>query len=350
MTPVCRKHAWAPSASAEREEPMRGVGCRVGLVSACGLGWCLALGGATACDEETGGLAGGLLISPQQEAEIGKGVDLEIKAEYKIADPADPVTLWATQLVGKLADSAKRFRDPAPFGGYKVAIIVDDELVNAFAAPGGYTYIATGLVLKAKTCAEIAGVLSHELGHVVKKHGVKRLEQSVLATQVLSSLLGSDKSLGKDVAAGVWKFLQATQFSQSDEGQSDSVGVQVTFETGYNPYGLRDFFQVLLDQQKGQLSLPPFLSSHPATADRIAAIEKEIAARYGAKVQPTTTQTYDCLGTTLTLAELQKRITAKQILVQVGTGTAAGADAGASADAGPAVDATLPAPDAASGQ
>jgi predicted Zn-dependent protease len=307
--------------------------CKRGL--AAGLAVALIAASAVSCwDEDATPRL--FLITAEQEQEIGKDVHGEIALEYKLADPADPASIWAKDLVAKLADASKPFRDPAEFGGFKVAVIVDDELVNAFAAPGGYTYIATGLVKRATTCAEITGVLGHELGHVAKRHGVKKLERSVLAATILDALLGKEKSLGKQVAGAVWNFLQATKFSQVEETESDQVGLQIAYDAGYNPYGLRDFFQVLLDEEKKGLQLPEFLSSHPATGERIKAIEGEIGKRYGDKVKPETTQTYDCVGTALKLAEVQKRIADKAVAVQAGTGTGATADAG---DAAPTSDA-----------
>ncbi|MFO0750723.1 MAG: M48 family metalloprotease [Myxococcota bacterium] len=248
---------------------------------------------------------GGFLISDQQEVELGAGVDTELRGQYKIAAPTDPATVWMQGFIGKLVDASTRFRDPADIGGYKVAVIVDDELVNAFAAPGGFTYISTGLILQAQTCAEIAGVMGHELAHVTERHGVKQIEDTYAVSIVSGWFLGD--GLANDVAATVYNFLQSTQFSQEHEAEADLIGLQISHDAGYNPYGLVDFFTKLLALE-GDSAPPKFLSSHPPTQERIDDASKEIEKRYGDTVNPGTTQTYECVGTALTLENLKAHI------------------------------------------
>ena len=263
----------------------------------------------------------GSLISNTKEVEIGTGVDGEIESEYRIAAEDDPVSLWARDLVAPLSEASTDFRDPQDFGGYKVEVIVDDGLVNAFAAPGGYTYLSTGLILQARTCAEIAGVLGHELGHVTERHGVRQLEGAIAAQTLADAIL--KEGLAKDAAVQIWAFLQSTRFSQAHENEADTVGVQIAHDAGYNPFGLADFFEKLLALEKQSGGSPPrFLSSHPATADRISAVTSLIERKYGASVQPGKTQTYDCRGTRLTLEQVRAHITSGRVKVRTGTGKA----------------------------
>ena len=269
------------------------------------------------------GACGGL-ISNTKEVEIGTGVDREIETQFKIAAEDDPITGWARDLVEPLSQASAQFRDPQDFEGYKVEVIVDDALVNAFAAPGGYTYISTGLILRAKTCAEIAGVLGHELGHVTEKHGVRQLEGAI-AGQMLADAVLKD-GLAKDAATQIWAFLQSTQFSQAHETEADNVGVQIAHDAGYNPFGLADFFRALLALEKQSGGSPPrFLSSHPATSDRIAAVTSIIERKYGASVVPERTQTYACRGTRMTLEQARSHIESGRVKVKTGTGERTGA-------------------------
>lgn len=274
----------------------------------------LALAFAAACS----GCAGGLLIGPQEEVKIGKGVDDQIEQEYRIVEANDPLTTWAKKLVDPLAKASAKFRDPAELGGYKVEVIADDKLVNAFAAPGGYVYITTGLVKSAKTCAEIAGVLGHELAHVTQKHSVKQLEQAFAAQTLAAMFLG--EGLSSDAALTIFGFLQQTKFSQAHETESDKVGLQIAYRAGYNPYGLADFFKALLALEKGGGGVPQFLSSHPATDERIREVKRQIERLYGDKVQPGKTQTYECRGTNMTLAQAQAHIKSGNLKVRGGTG------------------------------
>lgn len=252
--------------------------------------------------------------------EMGKGVDSEIEKQYAIVEEADPLAKWARDLVSPLSFASKDFRNPQDFQGYKVEVIADDDLINAFAAPGGYTYISTGLVLQAETCAEITGVLGHELGHVTQRHGVKTLE-TAMAGEALAQLFLGD-GLASDAAKTIWGFINSTQFSQEHEAEADEVGLQIAHDAGYNPYGLADFFRKVqaLEKQSGGTG-PQFLSSHPATKDRIKDVSAQITQRYGAKVVPgKSPPSYECRGTQLTLDQAKARIRSKQYEVKAGTG------------------------------
>jgi predicted Zn-dependent protease len=262
----------------------------------------------------------GTLISNTKEVEIGRGVDAEIEKQYRMVEANDALTKWARDLVSVLSTASKQFRDPVEFEGYKVEVIADDTVVNAFAAPGGYTYITTGLILQAKTCGEITGVLGHELGHVTQRHGVKSLEAAMAGEELSRLVLG--EGLASDAAQTIWAFLNSTQFSQEHEEEADEVGVQIAHDAGYNPFGLVDFFRKIQAMEKAAGgSGPQFLSSHPATKDRIGAVTKQITAAYGTAVVAGKTQTYECRGTDLSLAQVQDRIRKKDYGVRAGTGT-----------------------------
>ena len=275
---------------------------------------------------------GGLLISSEQEAEMGEGVDKEIEKEFAIADAGDPVAQWAVQLLAPLNAASVRFRDPALFGGYKIEVIVDENLVNAFAAPGGYVYVTTALITQSGTCAELAGVLGHELAHVTERHGVKQIEGAFAAEQIIAFFLNDDE-LVAGAAKAIWSFLQGTTFSRDHEAESDEVGLQITHDAGYNPFGLVDFFRKILELERMAneaqgFGVPEFLSSHPATQSRIDDVSKEIKSRYGDAVVEGKTQTYACVGTSLSFADVQALISSGQVQVRPGTGPPPAAPAG----------------------
>ncbi|MBV71306.1 MAG: hypothetical protein CMH52_08145 [Myxococcales bacterium] len=244
---------------------------------------------------------GGALISNQQEREIGAGVDQQLKKEYRLVHSNDPVAKWAKEFVAPLQRASVRFRDPKEIGGYKVAVIADNKLVNAFAAPGGYTYLSTGLILQSKTCAEIAGVMGHELAHVTQRHGAKSIESSFAVEQIVSLFLSDGLAAGSAVL--IWQFLSSTTFSRDDENEADTVGLQISYGAGYNPDGLADFFRVLLKAEKGA-SAPEFLSSHPATGKRIRSVERQIRKRYRGNAKRKSTK----CRTRMKLAEIKRRI------------------------------------------
>jgi predicted Zn-dependent protease len=289
---------------------------KVLLAAALGAGALLATG----CSD---GL-GGVLISNAKELEMGRGVDLEIEKQYLVVADADPVAVWAREVVGGLVAGSATFRDPAEIDGYKVEVLYNDEEINAFAAPGGFTYITTGLITQATSCGEIAGVMSHELAHVTERHGVKQIEGNFAASEILGFFLGD--GLANDAGSVIWAFLQNTQFSQEHESEADEVGLQIAFNAGYNPYALAEFFQKLVDlEASNPVQLPAFLSSHPASEARVAAVSAKIEALYGDQVQPGTTQTYGCVGTSLPLDQVKALIASGQLTVRPGTGAGAGA-------------------------
>ncbi|MGK0360331.1 MAG: putative Zn-dependent protease [Bradymonadia bacterium] len=253
----------------------------------------------------------GALISPQQELKIGSGVHEELKKQYTLVDPSDPLAQWAKEFVKPMEAASAEFRNPSEIGGYKVAVIADDTLVNAFAAPGGYTYIATGLILQAQSCAEIAGVMGHELAHVTQKHGVKSLE-TAMATQAIAEMLLGEGSISSQAAQSVLRVLQSTKFSRDDESESDEVGLQISAKSGYNPYGLAEFFRKLLGS--GGAGVLQFLSSHPATDGRIASVKSQIKARYGARYSLADVHNGPC-KTKMKLDAVKARINAKKYKV-----------------------------------
>lgn len=263
----------------------------------------------------TMGAGCGGIINNEKEVEIGKGVDESLEGEYKLLADDDPVAKWARQLVQGLVPASKPFRDPNEIGGYKVEVIADNALVNAFAAPGGFTYLSTGFILQAGSCAEIAGVMGHELGHVTQKHGVKSIEAAYTVDMITGFFLND--GLTKDAANALFGFLQGTKFSRADEAESDSVGLQIAYESGYNPFGLVDFFERLAGQGGGT---PEFLSSHPSSDRRMKDISNEIKSRYGDKVVRGQKPDYKCRGTQLSFTQVKQRIKAGNLKIRAGTG------------------------------
>lgn len=224
---------------------------------------------------------GGALISTKQEREIGANVHVQIKKEYKLIRPGDPVGKWASEFLRPLKKASYKFRSLSSVGGYRIYIIADDKLINAFAAPGGYTYISTGLILSSDNCAELAGVMGHELAHVTERHGVQQLE-SAMAVEAAGGILFGEGA-GKKNAQLVWGFLQNTTFSREDESEADEVGLQIAKRAGYDPFGLSAFFRKLMVHEGDG---PEFFSSHPASKKRVRAVERSIRKRYGSRSKP----------------------------------------------------------------
>lgn len=163
--------------------------------------------------------------------------------------------------------------------------VIDHPNVNAFAAPGGYVFITRGLLFQLRNEAELAGVLGHEIMHVVRKHHLEALKKQArlnLAGSVASAALeqrGKDASDYEWVAAGA-KTLYTRGLDRDDEFDADRMGVVLAARAGYDPYGLPAVLQRLdaLSKDDGRLAL--LFKTHPAPADRLA----ELTARMDCRV------------------------------------------------------------------
>ena len=160
--------------------------------------------------------------------------------------------------------------------------VVNSPEVNAFALPGGFIYVNRGLIEQADRLDELAGVMGHEIGHVVRRHSVEQLQKRQrggLGLVMLCTLTRACWTINGRVAIRVGANALAAHYSQHDEAQADSEGVANTLRAEIDPEGLPSFFQKLLDTQKTQPSaVEAFFSTHPTDASRVAATRVQIAA------------------------------------------------------------------------
>lgn len=146
--------------------------------------------------------------------------------------------------------------------------VVKDDSINAFATAGGYVYVTTGLLKAADNKAQLAGVLADEIAHIAERHLIEQMRETAIA-RGLASAAGLDESTA--VQLGVELALRRPN-SRSDEFQADARGVQTLGKAGYAQVAMINF----LEKLRSQRSVPTFLSTHPATSDRIARLEKII--------------------------------------------------------------------------
>ena len=156
--------------------------------------------------------------------------------------------------------------------------VLNSDIVNAFAMPGGYVYVTRGMLALANNEAELAGVLAHEIAHVTEKHGEERVQQSVLAQLgigILSGVLDSDTARS---VATVGAATVLSSYSRQHEFEADSKGVQYLVRSGYDPRAMATFLNKLIAEQRLQSTLasreggeakPSFLATHPRTQDRV---------------------------------------------------------------------------------
>jgi predicted Zn-dependent protease len=217
------------------------------------------------------------LISPQEEDQLGMQVrqELEKQGVKYVTDPA--VTSYVEGVTQKVLAYAKKAR---PEVKWKVSVIDDPKTVNAFATPGGYMYVYSGLLLAVKNEAELAGVIGHESGHVALYHSARQIVDAYGLEAAIGLALGKDPNKVASIAAALAGKGTMLKFSRDDETEADEFGTRAMAAAGYDPNQLVEFFQTLEKLEGKQPGILKYLSDHPLTTDRITHLEKYIAANH----------------------------------------------------------------------
>lgn len=211
--------------------------------------------------------------SLEREMALGKSLAQEVERSSKLID--DPVV---SEYVNRVGQNLVRNSDAkVPF----TIKVIDSDVVNAFALPGGFFYVHSGLILRADTEAELAGVMAHEIAHVAARHGTKNATKGELAQLATIPLimLGPGGWAGYGIYEGLnfaipMSFLK---FSRDAEYEADYLGLQYMYAAGYDPNAFVTFFEKVENEEKRQPgTVPKFFSTHPPTPERVVAIQKEI--------------------------------------------------------------------------
>jgi Zn-dependent protease with chaperone function len=218
------------------------------------------------------------IFSVDQDVEIGKQSAIQAEKQFPVLSDA-AVSRYVSSIGARLVAQA-----PGPKFAYQFKVVNVAE-VNAFALPGGFVYINRGLVAKARTEGELAGVIAHEISHVALRHPTNQASKAYLAQAglgLLGGLLGgrTQSSTGQIIGAvgGFGLNTLFLKFSRSIESQADVVGSQIMARAGYNPVEMATFFGYLAQQANGNPSkFATFMSDHPAPANREARVRQEAA-------------------------------------------------------------------------
>jgi beta-barrel assembly-enhancing protease len=218
------------------------------------------------------GLAGCLSISAQQEAQMGMQYSQQIQQQLPL-NPDREVSAYINRLGDSLAvlaggpDASWRFH------------VVDEMEINAFAVPGGYIYINKGLIMKAETLSQLAGVVGHEIAHVTRRHSVKQMEKGrkvgLFATVACIAQPGFCNAGGGDLL-NLGANAAMAKFSRNDETQADEDAVRFLVRAGIDPRGMPEMFEIM-QADRGNRGGGGFLATHPVEADRIANTRRMIA-------------------------------------------------------------------------
>lgn len=214
-------------------------------------------------------------FTPQQQIELGEKAKKEVYQQMPVLPDSNPVSKYVQQLGEKLSAHAPGYKWPYNFH------VTDVAAINAFALPGGSIFVNLGTIQAADTEAQLAGVMAHEISHVVLQHAVCNYQKEqtyglfarlgqLAAGVILGGTAGNVAQQGIGIAAN----LGFLRMSRGDEKQADLEGAQILYDAGYDPRGLPQFFETIEAKYGNSVQ---FLSDHPNPGNRSEYVDKEIA-------------------------------------------------------------------------
>ena len=215
------------------------------------------------------------VLSKNDEAQIGSSIMRQIRASGSVVE--DPqineyISEIGYRVASHINDSERNF----------TFFVIDDPSINAFALPGGYIGVHSGLIEATRSEDELAGVIAHEIAHVTQRHIARALaagkKQSLLSTAImLGAVIAGAAGAGSDAVQGAMAVAQGTQmqqqinFTRENEHEADRIGISALARAGFDPRGMASFFEVMSGQNTlASMRVPEFLKTHPVTSNRIA--------------------------------------------------------------------------------
>jgi beta-barrel assembly-enhancing protease len=231
-------------------------------------------------NRKVGGRGLGDWYSLESEIRMGKQYSMMIEQSVKMVQ--DPVV---NEYVNRIGQNLVRNSDAqVPF----TIKVIDSDEVNAFAIPGGFFYVNSGLILAADEEAELAGVMAHEIAHVAARHGMRQMTRANWAQIATVPLIFVGGGIGYGIyeASGLALPMTFMKFQRNFEAEADYLGLQYMYKTGYDPQAFISFFEKIQAKEKKKPgTLAKAFASHPQTPDRIEESQKEIATILPAKAQ-----------------------------------------------------------------
>jgi beta-barrel assembly-enhancing protease len=244
--------------------------------------------------------------SLEREIALGKQLAQEVDKTAKFVN--DPVI---NEYVNRVGQNLVRNSDArVPF----TIKVIDSDVVNAFALPGGFFYVNSGLILHADEESELAGVMAHEIAHVCARHGTKQATKGeiVQLASIPAMIFIPYTWAGYAIYQGMNFAIPLTflKFSRDDEREADYLGLQYMYKAGYDPNSFVAFFEkVEADEKKEPGTIPKVFATHPPTPDRIEAVQKEIATILPARDEYiVSTSEFDSVKSRLQLIEANVKV------------------------------------------
>lgn len=249
------------------------------LVRSCAIGPALVLASWTALAAVSGPVLpdpGDAGVSKADQEKLGQQAMAEVYKQMPVLPDSSPETQYVRRLGERLAAVI-----PAQHSWPWEFHVIQQKEINAFALPGGPMFVNLGTIVAAKSEAQLAGVMAHEMAHVYMQHSVKQMKKNTapsllaglgqIAGQIIGGFGGGLTSGLAQLGGGMWSM----KYSRTDETQADEVGAIIMYDAGYDPSALADFFEQL--QAQGDAP-PQLLSDHPNPGNRRTAIEREVAS------------------------------------------------------------------------
>jgi len=246
--------------------------------------------------------------SLEKEIALGKQLAQEVERQAKIID--DPVI---AEYVNRVGQNLVRNSDAkVPF----TIKVLDSEEINAFALPGGFFFVNSGLILKADNEAELAGVMAHEIAHVAARHGTRQATRGTIINYASIPLIFMGGWTGYAIrqGAGLAIPLGFLTFSRGFESEADLLGLEYLYKTGYDPTSFVDFFEKIQSLEKRKPgTLSKVFSTHPMTDDRIKTAQKNIAEILKSKPEyVVNTSEFNDVKSRLSMLHNRRRIDTKE--------------------------------------
>ncbi len=215
----------------------------------------------------------GLQAAPQMAKQMGGDID-----------PRDDERAMMVGQVGRrIVERSDAGKSPY-VGNFHFHLLSDPKTINAFALPGGQVFITQALYSRLQNEAELAGVLGHEIGHVIERHSAQQMATGQLG-QLLTLAVGVGASGGDDggrkaqMAAAMANQMATLRFSRGDETQADEIGLKYMAEAGYDPQQMLEVMKILKEASGGS-NQPEFLQTHPLPETRLEDIQRQIKRNY----------------------------------------------------------------------
>jgi len=255
-------------------------------------------------NRDIGGRGLGNWYSLEKEIAMGKQYAQEVEASVKLVQ--DPVV---NEYVNRIGQNLVRNSDAkVPF----TIKVVDSDEINAFALPGGFFYVNSGLILAADNEAELAGVMAHEIAHVAARHSMRQMTRANLMNlgSIPLIFMGGWAGYAIRSAAGFALPMTFLTFSRGFEAEADYLGLEYMYKTGYDPQAFVAFFEKLQAKEKKKPgTLAKAFSTHPQTPDRIEKSQEEIGKVLPAKAEyVVSTSEFDDVKTRLARLENKRKV------------------------------------------